>query len=155
VATLSFESGALAVLHATTAGYPGLPTRIQVQGSRGSAVVEGDLLSYFHAADDVALAGRPDQGDAAPANQADGLVGPDALPGSTETFAAGHARQYDDIVRAIRTHGAPGVTARAAMLSLATVRAIYLSATLREPVEFADVLGGRYDDVAVATGTTA
>jgi predicted dehydrogenase len=152
VATLAFESGALAVLHATTAGYPGLGTRIQVHGSSGSAVVDDDRLTYFHSADGVAATGRPDQGDAAPENQAADVVDATGLPGASESFSVGHARQYADIVRAIETGTAPGVTARDAMLSLAAVRSVYLSATLGRPVEFADVLAGRYDDVVVATG---
>ena len=50
VATIRFESGAAAVLHATTAAYPGLSTRLQLMGSLGSAVIEDDELVYFHTA---------------------------------------------------------------------------------------------------------
>ena len=44
-----FESGALGVLHATTAAYPGLSARLQVHGDRGSAVIDNDQLAFFHA----------------------------------------------------------------------------------------------------------
>jgi len=44
-----FESGALGVLHATTAAYPGLSARLQVHGDRGSAVIDNDELAFFHA----------------------------------------------------------------------------------------------------------
>jgi UDP-N-acetyl-2-amino-2-deoxyglucuronate dehydrogenase len=44
-----FESGALGVLHATTAAYPGLSARLQVHGDRGSAVIDDDQLTFFHA----------------------------------------------------------------------------------------------------------
>jgi UDP-N-acetyl-2-amino-2-deoxyglucuronate dehydrogenase len=44
-----FESGALGVLHATTAAYPGLSARLQVHGDRGSAVIDDDQLAFFHA----------------------------------------------------------------------------------------------------------
>jgi predicted dehydrogenase len=37
VATIRFASGALAVFHATTGAYPGLPVRLQVHGTLGSA----------------------------------------------------------------------------------------------------------------------
>jgi len=50
VATVRFDSGALAVLHATTAAYPGLSVRLQVHGSAGSAVLHDDQLEYFHVA---------------------------------------------------------------------------------------------------------
>jgi len=42
VATLRFAGGALGVLHATTAAYPGLTARLQVHGDRGSAVIDDD-----------------------------------------------------------------------------------------------------------------
>jgi UDP-N-acetyl-2-amino-2-deoxyglucuronate dehydrogenase len=42
-----FASGALGVLHATTAAYPGLSARLQVHGDRGSVVIDDDRLVYF------------------------------------------------------------------------------------------------------------
>jgi len=68
VATLAFESGALAVLHATTAAYPGLTVRIQVHGTQGSATIDSDRLEYFHAADGGVA---PDMGRQGGGNQAD------------------------------------------------------------------------------------
>jgi len=50
VATVRFESGALAVVHATTAAFPGLTVRLQVHGTTGSAIIDNDRLEYFHAA---------------------------------------------------------------------------------------------------------
>jgi UDP-N-acetyl-2-amino-2-deoxyglucuronate dehydrogenase len=49
VGVVRFESGALGVLHATTAAYPGLSARLQVHGDRGSAVIDDDQLAFFHA----------------------------------------------------------------------------------------------------------
>jgi UDP-N-acetyl-2-amino-2-deoxyglucuronate dehydrogenase len=51
VAALRFESGALATLHATTAAYPGSSVRIQLHGSRGSAVLHDDQLESASFAD--------------------------------------------------------------------------------------------------------
>jgi UDP-N-acetyl-2-amino-2-deoxyglucuronate dehydrogenase len=48
VAVVRFDSGALGVLHATTAAYPGLSARLQVHGDRGSAVIDNDQLAFFH-----------------------------------------------------------------------------------------------------------
>ena len=42
-----FESGALGVLHATTAAYPGLSARLQVHGDRGSVVIDNDQLAFL------------------------------------------------------------------------------------------------------------
>nr|AHE14695.1 oxidoreductase [uncultured bacterium] len=49
VGVVRFDSGALGVLHATTAAYPGLSARLQVHGDRGSAVIDNDELAFFHA----------------------------------------------------------------------------------------------------------
>jgi predicted dehydrogenase len=48
VAVVRFESGALGVLHATTAAYPGLSARLQVHGDRGSVVIDNDVLTFIH-----------------------------------------------------------------------------------------------------------
>ncbi|WP_434318050.1 Gfo/Idh/MocA family protein [Leifsonia sp. P73] len=145
VATIRFESGALAVLHATTAAYPGLSVRLQVHGDRGSAIIDDDQLEYFGTAD-------TDGNRAADLVPASDLRGGDRGP---DQFVIGHFRQYDDIVDAIHGHRAPGVTVADAFLSLAVVRSVYLSATLGRPVLLDDVLDGSLDDVEVTTGVRA
>lgn len=158
VATVRFESGALAVIHATTAAYPGLSTRIQVHGDTGSGVVTDDRLEYFHVAAPDAETGPQSALDTA--NQAEALVasaelGADQLvggPDEVDHFVRGHARQYDDISRAIQTGEAPGVTVADALLSLATVKSIYVSATLGRPIAVEDVLTGVLDDQDVTVG---
>ena len=143
VATIRFESGALAVLHATTAAAPGLSVRLQVHGSTGSAVIDDDQLEYFHAE------------GGAEGNQAATVVGADQLRGGqkpADNFVAAHLRQYVDVVEAIQTGRAPGVRVQDALLSLAVVRAIYISATLGTPIMFDAVLGGEFDLLTVTTG---
>jgi predicted dehydrogenase len=149
VAVLRFASGALATFHATTAAFPGLAVRLQVHGSRGSAIIHDDELEYF------AAAGSDDGSGTGIVNQAAELVpsagerGNDPVPAG---FAEGHLRQYVDVVDAIRTGRAPGVTVDDAIEALAVVRAIYASATLGRPVLFDEVLNGRYDELEVRTG---
>ncbi|AGW41996.1 lipopolysaccharide biosynthesis protein [Leifsonia xyli subsp. cynodontis DSM 46306] len=145
VATVRFASGALAVLHATTAAYPGLSVRVQVHGDRGSAIIDDDQLEYFGAAD-------------ADGNRAADLVPAGELRGGdrgAEPFVVGHLRQYEDIVAAIAERRAPGVTVADALLSLAVVRAVYLSASLGRPIRLDEVLDGSLDEVAVTTGASA
>src|SRR6516164_1906550 len=110
VAVIQFASGALGVLHATTAAYPGLTARIQVHGDRGSAVIDGDRLTYFHAATGN---DGPPGGDAG-LNQA-----ADLLPGQVQVATAGsdpgalseaHLYQYRDFVEAIQRGRQPAVT---------------------------------------------
>jgi UDP-N-acetyl-2-amino-2-deoxyglucuronate dehydrogenase len=44
VAAVRFKSGALGVVHATTAAYPGFPERIELIGARGTAELHGTAL---------------------------------------------------------------------------------------------------------------
>jgi predicted dehydrogenase len=43
-AALRWPSGLMATLNVTTAAYPGFPERIEIAGTRGSAILSGDLL---------------------------------------------------------------------------------------------------------------
>jgi predicted dehydrogenase len=133
VATLRFPSGALAVLHATTAGYPGLEVRIQVQGTRGSAVVHADQLEHL-------VTDEPFD-DGVPAEDRFGAAKPD------DYFVIGHLRQYEDIVTSIVDGRPPRVGIDDGITALATVLAVYASAALGRPVRLDDVLRGDYDDV--------
>jgi UDP-N-acetyl-2-amino-2-deoxyglucuronate dehydrogenase len=44
VAAVRFRNGALGVVHATTTAYPGFPERIELIGTRGTALLEGTAL---------------------------------------------------------------------------------------------------------------
>lgn len=145
-ATIGFASGAVGLLHATTAAYPGLAVRLQVHGSRGSAVLHDDQLEYFHAAPDG------DDEPVRPANQAAEVVPAGerrGAPKPPDAFVVGHLRQYRDIAAAIRERRPPSVTVADGLTALATVRAVYVSSVLRRPVDVAEVAEGGYDDVAV------
>ncbi|MEV0127788.1 Gfo/Idh/MocA family oxidoreductase [Dactylosporangium sp. NPDC050688] len=140
VATLRFAGGALAVLHASTSAHPGLPVRLQLHGTRGSAVLHDDQLEYFHSAD------SPDPA----AVQTRALVAAEDLYGApkpADGFVLGHLRQYQDLVEAIDERRPPGVRVADGLLALATVRAVYVAATLGRPVLFDQVLDGVHDDV--------
>ncbi|WP_187977697.1 Gfo/Idh/MocA family protein [Mycetocola sp. JXN-3] len=155
VATVAFESGALGVIHCTTAAYPGLNTRLQVLGSRGSAVIDNDRLEYFHAAGGADLIPGTGLSAVGTANQAAEVIDAGQLstsPRAEGDFLAAHTRQYDDIAAALRDGRDPGITARDATHSLALVHAMYASATLGTAVLFADVLAGKYDDLTLTTG---
>jgi UDP-N-acetyl-2-amino-2-deoxyglucuronate dehydrogenase len=152
VATVRFASGALAVLHASTAAYPGGAMRLAVNGARGSAILHDGQLEYFHAAgpDETPGVGDPH----APANQAAAMVPAGELRGAEPTpdgFVLGHLRQYEDVVASIEDDRPPVVGVREGLLALAVVRAVYASATLGRPIAVAEVLDGGYDAVTVAT----
>ncbi|CAN7199893.1 Gfo/Idh/MocA family protein [Arthrobacter sp. LjRoot14] len=157
VATVTFENGGLAVLHATTAAYPGLTVRVQLMGSEGSAVVDNDQLQYFHARD--AGGASADMGLQGGGNQAreelSKYPAEDYEAKDPTVYPAGHVRQYRDILGAIAEGRQPGVTVSDAVNALATVRAVYVSATLNQAVLFEDVLAGKYNDLEVRAGSTS
>ncbi|MDG4825502.1 Gfo/Idh/MocA family oxidoreductase [Asanoa sp. WMMD1127] len=143
VAVLRFASGALATLHATTAGHPGIGVRLQVHGTAGSAVIHDDQLEFLNATAGPAPVERA--ADAVPAGELRGAAKPD------DSFVQGHLRQYDDVVAAIDGGRPPGVGLHDGLLAVATVYAVYASAALGRPVAFDDVLRGALDDVVEVT----
>jgi predicted dehydrogenase len=165
VATVRFASGALGLIHCTTAAYPGVSARYSVFGTHGSAVVDEDRLAYFHAAGASSALSSPSTtsgtaaaeglGDQVAALVEAGRISTEHTiigPAEKDHFLAGHIRQYADLAAAIRDRSTPAVTVDDALLSLAVVRGLYVSATLGQTVLIADVLSGRYDDVTTRVG---
>ncbi|MFC6020748.1 Gfo/Idh/MocA family protein [Plantactinospora solaniradicis] len=149
VATIRFASGALAVLHASTGAYPGLSARLQVHGTRGSAIIDGDQLEYLHAAGDT-VEDPEDPED--PVNQAAEALPAAELRGAAkqpDSFVLGHLRQYADIVTAIDRGEPPSIRVEDGFTVLAVVKAVYLAATLGRPVPVDDVRQGLLDHVPV------
>jgi UDP-N-acetyl-2-amino-2-deoxyglucuronate dehydrogenase len=146
VAVLRFASGALGTIGATTAAYPGVTTRVEVYGDRGSAVLEDDVLTYLHLARDDAEEPGPYGSMAhAPKQQRDvargsmgvarGSVPEDKGPAGVSPTS--HALQIADMIRAIRADGTPLVDGLAGRRPVAIVLGIYESARRREEVSIA------------------
>ncbi|NYE96163.1 putative dehydrogenase [Psychromicrobium silvestre] len=150
-AVISFESGALAVLHATTAAYPGLSASVQLMGSLGSARVDNDKLQYFHTAAEQSEDARMGmQGEWNLAGEELASYPAEVVAVADPTvYPVGHARQYRDFIEAIQQSRPPAVSVSDAVNALACVRAVYLSATLGKAVRFDDVLSGKYNDIEV------
>ena len=51
-AVMNYSSGALGVIQASTALWPGYPERIEIHGTKGSAIVTGDQLTTWDVRDD-------------------------------------------------------------------------------------------------------
>jgi predicted dehydrogenase len=130
VAALRFRNGALGTIAGTTAAYPGVTTRVEIFGDRGSAIIADDKLAYLHVArdeteahSDYGAAGWGSQQAVEPAESSGtGAADPTAIGADT------HTRQIADMIRAIREDGTPLVDGRAARHSVAIIRAIYESA---------------------------
>lgn len=137
VATVRFASGALGVVHGTTAAYPGLTARLQVHGDRGSAVIDDDRLAYFHSGSD-ATGEAAAYGAGDDANQA-ALLADDGRPATTAgadpaALSKAHSLQYRDFLGAVAEGRPPVVTVAEATRTLRVVCAIYESARTGRPV---------------------
>jgi UDP-N-acetyl-2-amino-2-deoxyglucuronate dehydrogenase len=95
--------------------------RLQLHGSRGSAVIDDEVLEYLHTTG--------------------GAPVPVADPRGGDPFVLGHLRQYEDVVDAIERGRPPAVRVEDGLRALATVHAVYRSAQAGRRVTLAEVLG--------------
>ncbi len=114
-ALLIYANGVTGVLQASTAFWPGYPERIEIHGTKGSAVVTGDKLTRW----DV----QNDTGDAAPIDHAMASGASDPMAISTLTLE----RQFLDFGDACATGRPPLVSAVDGYRALEAVTRIYES----------------------------
>jgi predicted dehydrogenase len=116
-AVLEFENGAIGVIEATTSSYPGYARRVDVSGSEGTLILEGDRL----VATDLRATGG--HSSAIPAEPP-----PENAASATVSDSVPHQRIFEDFIRAIRDDAVPVCDAREARPSVAIIEAIYRSA---------------------------
>jgi UDP-N-acetyl-2-amino-2-deoxyglucuronate dehydrogenase len=130
VAVIRFGSGALGIIHGTTAAYPGLDGSVRVFGTKGSAVISDDELVYFHR-----NAGQaPELQMPVPAAGTNQVTDADALTVEQHRLGAAHVAQFADFVDAIRSDRPVRVGTREARAVLAVVLSLYASAASGQPV---------------------
>jgi predicted dehydrogenase len=122
VATLKFRSGALGVIEASTAAYPGTLKRIEISGSHGSAVMEEEDIKQWQFA-------KPNKRDEA-------IIA--ALAGKTKTGGGasdpaaighhGHTEQFKDVLNAIKKGTKPLIDGPEGRKAVEVILAIYKSA---------------------------
>jgi UDP-N-acetyl-2-amino-2-deoxyglucuronate dehydrogenase len=117
-AVMRYENGATGVIQASTAIQPGYPERIELHGTKGTAIVTGDTLTTWDVKDDE---GDPPPLDSLRSLVASGASDPMAI--SVESFE----RQFRDIGDAIATGRKPLVSGEEGYQALALVEAIYRS----------------------------
>ena len=122
-----FENGALGLLHATTAAYPGLSARLQVHGDRGSAVIDNDQLVFFHAT--APGAGADEQSYGATSARAVPTAGSD--PGR---LSDAHRLQYLNFLGALDGTEPLRVDLATNRRSIAVITGAYESARTGRPV---------------------
>jgi UDP-N-acetyl-2-amino-2-deoxyglucuronate dehydrogenase len=131
VAVLRFASGALGTIAATTGGYPGVTTRIEIFGDKGSAILENDRLGYLHLErDDKEKAGPYGGGvkQSEATEEKGGVADPAALEGKA------HALQIADMIRAIREDDLPLLDGYGARHPVEIILGIYESARTGQEV---------------------
>jgi predicted dehydrogenase len=118
-AALRFRNGAIGTLDATTASYPGFPERIEIVGTKGTAVLSGSLAVHYHdgAREDLA----------APAETGGGA---DPMAFSNDA----HRGVLADFLGALDGGGAPRVDGVEALKVHRLIDALLRSAAERRPV---------------------
>ena len=129
VASLRFENGALGTIEATTAAWPGYLKRIELHGSRGSAMIEEeDIVKWDFA--------KKDRRDAAVQRQMARTKSGGG--GAADPAAIGHqahAKQFRDFVEAIQKGRAPLIDGREGRRAVEIILGIYKAAESGKPVK--------------------
>ena len=146
VAALTFASGAIGTLTATTAAWEGYPVRIDIFGTEGAAIIEGDRLKTlklksgeeFQSEEAAAHALSVARGGTASVKEeaATRLTVPSggaaADPGAV--WGDAHRAQIEDFLRAIRTDTQPLIDGRAGRKPLEIITGVYRSSRTGLPV---------------------
>ncbi len=127
-ALLHYSSGAMGVLQAATSFWPGFPERVEIHGSKGSAIITGDQLTTWDVQDD--------SGEAAPLAKPDATGASDPMAISLLTIE----RQLHDFGEACKTGRPPACTGMDGFRALQLVRSIYTSCKEKRNVEIAPLV---------------
>jgi UDP-N-acetyl-2-amino-2-deoxyglucuronate dehydrogenase len=129
-AVATFANGACGVIESSTAAYPAFKSRVEIHGTNGSAIINGEW--------DETMFWRTRTGG----------EGSDAPPGFTFADVSDprrmpeerHRVQLEEFVAAVRAGRPPAVSGREALTSLALAMAIYESAATGREVAVQDIL---------------
>jgi len=122
MATVQFANGALGIIEASTAIYPGYLKRIEIHGTAGSAMIEEEDIVKWDFARKMKRDDAIRQKMAARTSGGGGAADPKAIGHH------GHARQFQDVVKAIQKGTSPAVDGPEGRRSVEIILAIYKSA---------------------------
>ncbi len=117
VAALRFENGALGVIEAATSAFPGFKRRIEITGTEGTLILEGDNISVWSLRDGSANPGS------AVADVSDGSANPMAID------CEGHRRVMEDFAASIYEGRDPQIDGNEGRKSLDLIRRLYDAAS--------------------------
>jgi predicted dehydrogenase len=138
VAVLEFENGALGTIEAATSVYPGYPRRIELTGSQGTMLIDGDRLAAIDLASEGSGESRGSGGLVGfESKGSTGSGGATPTPASSPVVAdaSAHQRVIEDFIRAIAANAPPCCDGREGRRSVALIEAIYRSARTGQAVE--------------------
>jgi predicted dehydrogenase len=123
IATLMrYDNGATGVIQASTAFWPGYSERLEIHGTKGTAVITGDKLTTWDVQDD--------QGEPAPVEKEVMSGASDPMAISTVPFE----RQFLDFAEACKSGRSPLVSGEEGYRALEVVTSAYNSARKGEKV---------------------
>ena len=122
VAAIRFANGALGIIQASTAVYPGYLKRIEINGSAGSAVLEEEDLVKWDFAKKTKVDAAILRKMANRKSSGGGAADPAAIGHQ------GHVRQFQDVVNAIRNGKKPLIDGPEGRRAVEIILAIYKSA---------------------------
>lgn len=124
-ATFTFQSGAIGVVHATTAAPPGLPWRIRVTGTKGTVQIEDSRITSCALTDGGPTLGVSEDAGRSRSSRSD--------PASM--LHVGHRNQFADYLRAVSAGTGPAIGGAAGRRALELVLAVYRSARTAQEVD--------------------
>lgn len=128
-ALLAYKSGATGVIQAATAFWPGHTERIEIHGTKGTAIISADRLTAWEVLDDQ----EANAADPAP-------LAHDIASGSSDPMAIAvttFERQFLDFADAIRNNREPLVDGVEGYRALEVVLGVYQSCRDQQPVTLA------------------
>ena len=130
LATVAFANGAMGIIEASTAVYPGYLKRIEIHGTEGSAVMEEeDIVQWDFAKPSRSATRRSCRRWRSARARGGGAADPKAIGHH------GHARQFQDVLAAIKKGTKPLIDGREGRRSVEIILAIYKAAETGRAVE--------------------
>lgn len=129
LATVEFASGAMGIIEATTTAYPGYLKRIEIHGITGSAVMEEEDVVKWDFAKPTRRDAEIQRAMAERKSTGGGAADPKAIGHH------GHARQFQDVVNAIKKGTKPKIDGPEGRRSVEIILAIYKAAETGKAVK--------------------
>jgi len=128
VANLKFTSGALGTIECSTAVFPGALKRIEIMGTKGTAILEENNLTKWE------FTQPTDEDQRIMQLMAGADISHGGVSDPADISFIGHKNQIEDMMRAVETGSNPLVDGREGRKSVEIVLAIYESARSEKTV---------------------